>query len=216
MAIRVILADDQQLFRAGLRSMIEKDPGIDVVGEAGGGREALRLAREVVPDVIVMDVSMPDLNGIDATHEIKAVLPKVGVIGLSAHSGRHFVRRMLDAGASGYLLKDCAFEELARAIRAVADHLVYLSPAIAAGVIETSVGAAGGAQAGPSAELSHRQREVLQLIAEGLPTKQIAARLHISVKTVETHRVQIMKRLNIQSVAELTKYAIREGLTSVD
>lgn len=216
MAIRVILADDQQLFRAGLRSMIEKDPGIDVVGEAGGGREALRLAREVVPDVIVMDVSLPDLNGIDATHEIKAVLPKVGVIGLSAHSGRHFVRRMLDAGASGYLLKDCAFEELARAIRAVADHLVYLSPAIAAGVIETSVGAAGGAQAGPSAELSHRQREVLQLIAEGLPTKQIAARLHISVKTVETHRVQIMKRLNIQSVAELTKYAIREGLTSVD
>ncbi|MCX5683697.1 MAG: response regulator transcription factor [Planctomycetota bacterium] len=216
MTIRVLLVDDHQLFRQGLSSMLAGDPEIQVVGEAENGRKALKLASEVKPDVIVMDVSMPDLNGIEATRQIKAAAPRTRVIALSAHSDRRFVARMLEAGATGYLLKDCAFDELARAIRHVARDLVYLSPAVAAGVVADSLGHTLAPQAHPTVALTPRQREVIQLIAEGLTTKQIAAHLHISAKTVETHRQQLMKKLDVQSIADVTKYALREGLTTLD
>jgi DNA-binding NarL/FixJ family response regulator len=216
MAIRVLLVDDHQMFREGLRSLLAADPEIQVVGEADSGRTALKLACEAKPNITVMDVSMPDLNGIEATRQIKAAVPHTRVIALSAHSDRRFVARMLEAGASGYLLKDCAFDELTRAIRSVSKNLTYLSPAVAAGVVEDSLGRTLPPQPQGTAALTPRHREVLQLVAEGLTTKQIAARLHVSVKTVETHRQQLMKRLDVQSVADLTKHAIREGLTSLD
>ena len=216
MAIRVLLADDHQLFRQGMRSMLASDAGIEVIGEAASGRSAVELARQLVPDVIVMDISMPDLNGIDATRRIKERSPGIQVLALSAHADRRFVAGILAAGAAGYILKDSAFEELCRAIHTVAGKQVYLSPAVAGGVVEASLGLTPANGASGAAVLTSRQREVLQLLAEGLNAKRIAARLHVSVKTVETHRAQTMKKLGCQGVAELTKYAIREGLTTVD
>jgi len=215
MAIRVLLADDHQLFRQGMRSMLANDARIEVIGEAENGRSAVELARQLAPDVVVMDISMPDLNGIDATRRIKQRSPGIQVLALSAHADRRFVAHMLAAGASGYLLKDCAFDELCRAVSAVAKKQVYLSPAVAGGVVEASLGLTPADEASGAAALTPRQREVLQLVAEGLNTKRIAARLHVSVKTVETHRTQVMQKLDCQSVAELTKYAIREGITSL-
>jgi len=216
MAIRVLLADDHQLFRQGMRSMLANDAGIEVIGEAASGLSAVELARQLVPDVIVMDISMPDLNGIDATRQIKERSPGIQVLAVSAHADRRFVAGILAAGAAGYILKDCAFDELCRAIRTLAGKQVYLSPAVAGGVVEASLGLAPAKGAAGAAALTPRQREVLQLLAEGLNTKQTAARLHLSIKTVETHRAQIMKRLGCQGVADLTRYAIREGLTTVD
>ena len=216
MAIRVLLADDHQLFREGVRSLLEKAPGVEVVGEAADGRTALGLARETAPDVVIMDISMPDLNGFEATRKLKAMLPQTRVIALSAFSYRRFVKQMLEAGAQGYLVKDCAFDELVRAVRTVANNLVYLSPVVAAGVVDASLGKGADADSGGPAKLSPRQREVLQLIVEGHSAKQIAARLHVSVKTVGTHRQQIMKRVGVGSVVDLIKYALREGLTPLD
>jgi len=215
MAIRVLLADDHQLFRQGMRSMLANDAGIEVVGEAASGRSAVELARQLVPDVIVMDISMPDLNGIDATRRIKERSPGIQVLAVSAHADRRFVTGVLAAGAAGYILKDSAFEELCRAIHTVAGKQVYLSPAVAGGVVEASLGLTPANGASGAAVLTSRQREVLQLLAEGLNAKRIAARLHVSVKTVETHRAQTMKKLGCPSVADLTKYAIREGITSL-
>ena len=216
MSIRVLLADDHQLFRQGLRSMLAADAEIEVVGEAENGRHAVELARQLAPDVVVMDVSMPDLDGIGATQQVRERSPGVQVLALSAHSEQRFVNDSLAAGAAGYILKDCVFEELCRAIHTVANKQVYLSPSVAAGVVDTSLGRTPATGASGSAVLTPRHREVLQLLAEGLNTKQIAARLHLSGKTVESHRTQIMKRLGFQGIADLTKYAIREGLTSVD
>jgi DNA-binding NarL/FixJ family response regulator len=216
MAIRVLLADDHQLFREGVRSLLEKAPGVEVVGEAADGRTALGLARETAPDVVIMDISMPDLNGFEATRKLKAMLPQTRVIALSAFSYRRFVKQMLEAGAQGYLVKDCAFDELIRAVRTVANNLVYLSPVVAAGVVDASLGKGADAADGTTVKLSPRQREVLQLIVEGHSAKQIAARLHVSVKTVGTHRQQIMKRVGAGSVVDLIKYALREGLTPLD
>jgi DNA-binding NarL/FixJ family response regulator len=216
MAIRVLLADDHQLLRQCLRAMLAADAEIEIIGEAENGRLAVELARQLTPDVVVMDVSMPDLNGVDATQQVKARMPGVQVLALSAHSDRRFVTSILAAGALGYILKDCAFDELRLAIHTVARKQVYLSPAIAGVVVENSLGLAPANGASAGTALTPRHREVLQLLAEGLSTKQIAVRLHVSAKTVETHRTALMKRLNCQSVADLTKYAIREGLTSVD
>ena len=216
MAIRVLLADDHQLFRQGLRSMLANDAQVEVIGEAASGRSAVELARQLVPDVVVMDISMPDLNGIDATRQIKQRSPGIQVLALSAHADRRFVTGILAAGAAGYILKDSAFEELCRAIHTVAGKQVYLSPAVAGGVVEASLRSAPADGASGADALTPRQREVLQLLAEGMNTKQMAAHMHLSVKTIETHRTQIMKRLDCQSVADLTKYAIREGLTTVD
>jgi two-component system response regulator NreC len=216
MSIRILLADDHKITRQGLRSLLEKQPDIEVVAEAEEGRTAVRLVRELVPNVVIMDVSMPDLNGMEATRQIVGEFPNVKIIALSMHSDSLFVTEMLRSGASGYLLKDCAFEELERAIRTVVADKTYLSPSISGLVVDDYLHRLSKADFSDSEVLTDREREVLQLMAEGKSTKQIALRLHISVKTVETHRRQIMNKLDIHTVAELTKYAIRKGLTSLE
>jgi two-component system response regulator NreC len=217
MSIRVLIADDHKIMLAGLRSLLEKQTDFDVVGEAENGRKAVQMAQEKTPDVVVMDVSMPDLNGIEATKQIVESLKATRVIALSMHSDKRFVMGMLRAGASGYLLKDCASQELANAIHQVAKGKKYLSPDITGVVIDDFL--LGGSQEGVATVtgvLSAREREVLQLIAEGWSTKQIASHLYVSIKTIETHRRQIMKKLDLHTIADLTKYAVREGLTSIE
>jgi DNA-binding NarL/FixJ family response regulator len=217
MTIRVLIADDHKIMLAGLRSLLEKQTDIEVVGEADNGRKAVQMAHEKKPDVVVMDVSMPDLNGIEATTQISESLPETRVIALSMHSDKRFVMGMLRAGASGYLLKDCASQELANAILQVATGKKYLSPEITGVVLgDILQGGSPGEVATATSQLSPREREVLQLIAEGWSTKQAASHLYVSVKTIETHRRQIMKKLDLHSIADLTKYAIREGLTSIE
>jgi len=215
MAIKVLIADDHQIVRQGLRTLLEREPDLEVVAEADNGRSTVRLARESHPEVIIMDVAMPDLNGIEATRQIISEMPKVKVIALSMYADRRFVSNMLKAGASGYLLKDCASEELVRAIRVVLAHKTFLSPGVADIVVKDYVQTPLGPEASVFNILSNREREVLQLMAEGKSTNQIAELLHVSVKTVETHRQQMMQKLKMHSVAELTKYAIREGLTTL-
>jgi len=211
--IKVLIADDHQIVREGLRSMLEKEPGIIVVGEAEEGRTTLRLARELTPDVIIMDVAMPDLNGIEATRQIVAEFPAIKVIALSMHDDRRFVLHMIKAGAKGYLLKDSAFKDLAKAIRVVVANKTYLSSEIADIVVKDYL-ATTSEESSAFYLLSPREREVLQLIAEGKTSNQVAENLHVSIKTVETHRAQLLRKLKVKSVAELTKYAIREGLTT--
>ncbi len=215
MAIKVLIADDHQIVRQGLRTLLEKEPDLEVVAEAENGRSTVRLVREKHPEVVIMDVAMPDLNGIEATRQIISEMPKVKVIALSMYADRRFVSNMLKAGASGYLLKDCASEELVRALRVVLAHKTFLSPGVADIVVKDYVQTPMGPEASVFNVLSNREREVLQLMAEGKSTNQIAELLHVSVKTVETHRQQMMQKLKIHSVAELTKYAIREGLTTL-
>jgi len=216
MSIRVFLADDHQIVREGLRTLLEKQPGMEVVGEAKTGREAVQLVQGLLPHVIIMDIGMPDLNGIEATRQIVAKTQSVKVIALSMHSDRRFVVEMLKAGASGYLLKDSAFKELAQAIRAVMVNRVYLSPKIADLVIKDYIRLSPKTEFSIFSLLTPRERQVLQLLSEGKTTKRIGSDLQVSVKTVETYRQQIMEKLNIHSIAELTKYAIREGLTSLE
>ena len=213
MGIRVLIADDHKIMLAGLRSLLEKQTDIEVIAEAENGRKAVQGAMDNKPDVVVMDVSMPDLNGIEATKQIVESLPETKVIALSMHSDKRFVMGMLRVGASGYLLKDCASQELAHAIHQVAGGKKYLSPEITGVVIEDSLHPQPQEEA---SLLSAREREVLQLIAEGWSTKQTASHLYVSVKTIETHRRQIMKKLDLHNIADLTKYAIREGLTSIE
>lgn len=216
MSIRILLADDHKITRQGLRSLLEQQDDMEVAAEAENGRTAVALVDELLPDVVIMDVTMPDLNGVEATRQIVSKYPDVKVIALSMHSDTLFVTEMLRSGASGYLLKDCAFEELTRAIRAVMNDKTYLSPSISAVVVEDYLHRLSKADFSASGILTDREREVLQLMAEGKSTKQIALKLHISIKTVETHRRQIMNKLDIHTVAELTKYAVRKGLTSLD
>ncbi len=215
MSIRIILADEHQIIRDGLRSLIEKETGIDIVAEAKNGREAVRMTLELKPDIIVMDVAMPELNGIEAAYKIVAGAPQTKIITLSMHADRRFVMEMLKAGASAYLLKNNAFEELIQAVRTVLGNRTYLNPKIADLVVGDYVRQLKNDDTSVFALLTEREREVLQLIAEGNSTAQIAERLHLSVKTIETHRQKIMEKLKIRNVAELTKYAIREGLTSL-
>lgn len=217
MTMRILLADDHQIVREGLRSLLSKNEDMEVVGEAADGRAAVAMAQEMSPDVVVMDVGMPGLNGVEATRQIAAKEPEAKVVALSMHSDRRFMGEMLKAGAKGYLLKEAAFEELATAIRSVIADKIYLSPRIADVVVDDYVRHnANGGVPSAFAKLTPREREVLQLMAEGRATKEIAMDLKVSIKTVETHRRQIMEKLNIYSVAELTKYAIREGLTSLE
>jgi DNA-binding NarL/FixJ family response regulator len=216
---KIIIADDHRMMREGLRSMLEKHSGLKTVAESGNGRDTVKLVQELLPDVVIMDVSMPDLNGIEATRQIKKDLPGVKVIGLSMHSDGRFVTEMLKAGASGYLLKHCAFEELEHAINAVLANRIYLSPEITGVVLEDYIhNAQNGSKNGKSLNnsLTGREREVLQLLAEGKTTKDIAAHLNLSIKTVETHRQNIMGKTNMHTIAELTKYAIVEGLTTLE
>lgn len=209
-SLRVLLVDDHQIIRDGLRAILEQQAGMCVVGEAADGHEAIALASSTRPDVVVMDISMPGLNGIDATRRITSELPGIHVVGLSMNVDRRYVLAMLSAGAMGYLLKDSAASELVRAIRTVAAGQSYLSPGITGVVIDTALHTATPEE---PPTLSVREREVLQLLAEGRTSKAIGATLHIAVTTVETHRRQIMSKLNLRTIAELTKYAIREGLT---
>jgi two-component system response regulator NreC len=215
-SVRILLADDHKIVRDGLRALIDNEPDLQVVAETEDGRSAIRLADELSPDVIILDIGMPDLNGIEAARRIIGEHPHIKVVGLSMHSDRRFVSEMLRAGASGYLLKDCAFEELTRAIKAVMANEIYLSPKIAGTVIEDYVNKLAAGDTSSTSLLTHREREVLQLLAEGKSTKQIAYLLKVSVKTIETHRQNIMRKLDVYSVAELTKYAVREGLTSLE
>ncbi len=211
----ILLVDDHKIMRQGLRSLLSGQPGMSVIAEAENGRKAVELAKETRPDIVIMDVTMPDMNGIEATHQVKVSVPTTKVIALSIHTDRRYVLQMFRAGASGYLLKDCAFEELTRAIRAVSNGQAYLSPGIAGTVVGEFLRGleSNGSAGGPS--LSAREREVLQLLAEGRSTKEIASALKVSAKTVETHRRRVMIKLQMNSVAELTKYAIREGLTTL-
>ncbi len=214
--IRILLADDHKIIREGLQSLLEKEDGMEVVGFAENGRTAVKLANKFKPDVIIMDISMPDLNGIDATKQILSEMPEIKVIALSTYSDRRFVVGMIKAGVSGYLLKDCAFEELAGAIKTVIKGQTYLSPGIASTVVKSIKDRLLKDEApGLISILTDREREVLQLISEGKSTKEIASSLNVSVKTIETHRQKIMSKLNVRSIAELTKLAVKEGLTAL-
>jgi len=213
--VRVLLADDHQILRQGLRTLLEREPDVRVVGEATDGREAVAQAAALRPDVVVMDLSMPGLNGIEATRRIVAAQPKTKVVGLSMHADRQYVRAMFEVGAAGYLLKNSAYEELLSALRVVVGGRPFVSPAIADVVLDALRVGAREAAAAP-AELTAREREVLQLLAEGHTSKEIAAQMCIALSTVETYRRHIMIKLDLHSIAELTRYAIRRGLTSVD
>jgi len=212
--VRLLLCDDHRMMRDGLRAILEKE-GLEVVGEASNGHDVIELARRLRPDIVVMDISMPDLNGIDATRALVGELRGIKVIGLSMNADQRYVMAMFKAGAAGYLLKNGASDELIRAVRAVAADLTYVSPSIAAAVVDRAV-APPLVTATARKALSPREREVLQLLAEGNASKEIASRLNLSVATVESHRRQIVEKLDIHSIAQLTKYAIREGLTSTD
>jgi DNA-binding NarL/FixJ family response regulator len=213
MNIRLILADDHRIMREGLRALVEQLPRMEVIGEAADGRATVAMAKDLSPEVVVMDIGLPDLNGIEATRQITSQNPGIKVIALSMHSDGRYVIEMLKAGASGYLLKDSAFDELARAIHAVTAGKIYLSPAVAGAVVKDYLGRHPGVQPVPGSSLTAREREVLQLVAEGKSTKEVAGQLQISPKTADTHRQQVMKKLGLHTVAELTKYAVREGLT---
>jgi len=215
MGIKILLADDHRLMREGLRSLLEEQPDFTVVGEADNGKTAVQLATDLMPDIIIMDISMPGLNGIDATQQILSICAKSKIIALSMHTERRTVLEMINAGATGYLLKDCAFEEVVQAVRTVASNSTYLSPKIAEIVIKDYVHRIPKDELSSLSSLTTREREVLQLLSEGKKTKEIADMLRVSVKTAESYRQHIMEKLNIHSIAELTKFAIREGITSL-
>ncbi len=215
--MKILIADDHGIVRDGLRALIEKQSDMEVVGEAEDGQIAVELAEELLPDVVVMDVTMPNLNGVEATRQIVEKMPSVKVIALSIHSDRHFVVDMLKAGVSGYVLKTCLTDDFIRAIRTVMTaNEIYLSPRIASIVVDDYVNAVPAEAVSISSVLTDRERRVTQLLSEGKSTKEIALQLHVSPKTVDANRRQIMNKLNIHNVARLTKYAIQHGLTSAE
>lgn len=215
MGTKIMIVDDHRLMREGLRSIIEVESDMEVVAEASGGRAAVRLAKEVSVDAVIMDITMPDLNGIEATNQVLSEHPNIKVVALSMHSDDHFVAGMLAAGACGYLPKDCAAGELVDAIRTVMAGETYLSPKAANIVVDSYRRALSEDKSTGNAVLTVREREVLQLVAEGETSKRIAARLNLSAKTVEAHRQQIMTKLNIRSIAGITKYAVQQGISSL-
>ncbi len=214
--LRILIADDHKILRTGIRGLIEREPDLQVVAEAEDGRTAVQLSRKLSPHVVIMDISMQDLNGIEATRQITGDSPHTKVIILSMHSGQRFVADVFKAGASGYLLKDCDFSEIISAIHAVVANKTYVCPQIATVLRNDYLQRLLQTETYKAAALTPREREVLQLMAEGKSTKEIAFTLNLSAKTVEVHRQRIMEKLEIHSVAELTKYAIREGLTPLD
>jgi len=216
MHTKVLIADDHAIIRQGLCSLLEKYPNLEVIGAVEDGLKAIEITKELSPDIVIMDVTMPNLNGIDATQRIIARSPATKVIALSMHSSRRFVTEMLKAGASAYILKECLFDELIEAIRTVLSGGIYLSPKITGVVVGDYIKRLSTPYHPEAPALTEREREVLQLLAEGKSTKQIALHLHVSDKTIESTRRNIMDKLDIHSVAELTKYAIREGITTLD
>ena len=216
MSIKVLLADDHKILREGLIALLKKQRDIELIGEAEDGREAVRKALELKPDVVIMDIGMPELNGIDATRQIKAALPEINVIALSIHSDKRFVKGMLKAGALGYLLKDSAFIELVQAINAVNDNKTYIGSGITDIIIEDYLQQLNKDTSTPDSPLSERENEVLRLLAEGNNAKEIASLLNVSPKTIETHRQHIMEKLNIHNLVDLVKYAIQSGLISLE
>ncbi len=215
--IQILIADDHKIVRDGLKTLInKKGTAVRVVAEADNGRQAVELARQAHPDVVLMDVIMPNMNGIDATRAIVKNIPGVRVIGLSMHDEKRYVLGMFEAGASGYLLKDCSFNELHTAIRDVVGGKLYLSPQISDMVISEYINRTQNHSYSPCAILTPREREVLQLYSEGMVSKEIAAHLNICTKTIQTHRLNLERKLNLHGIAELTKYAIREGLVSIE
>lgn len=212
---RIMLADDHVMFRQGIKNILEKDKGLEVIGEAGDGLKLLELLNKATPDMIILDISMPNLRGIEATHEIKMILPEVKVLILSMHKDKEFVYSAISAGAEGYLLKEDADTELFAAIEKIRQEGRYISPLLLGDLTDELFQAHHKGQLTPQYEpLTTREREVLKFIAEGISNKEIADLLFISVRTVENHRANIMRKLNIKSTANLIKYAIRKGYTS--
>lgn len=209
--LRVFLADDHEVVRDGLRLLIDRQPDMEVVGEAETGREAVRRAAELRPDLVVMDVSLPDLNGGQATERLRRLRPEVKVLALTAYEDRAYLRHLLEAGAVGYVLKRSASEELVTAIRRVAGGGLYLDPALAGKVVSSYLGRGGAREGGEGKELSGREAEVLRQTAWGYSNKEIAQELGISVKTVETYKGRVMEKLELRSRAEVVRYAIRQG-----
>ena len=214
-SIRVLLADDHSLFRAGIQALLIQIDGVEVIGEADTGRKALDLVRSHTPDVVLMDIAMPEMNGLETASRVTKEFPSVRVIMLSMHAGEEYVMQALRAGASGYLLKDAATSELELAVRAVARGETYLTPTISKRVIDDYLMRTTGTSSSTD-QLTKRQREILQLIAKGYTSKEMAQMLNLSPKTIETHRTQLMKQLDIHDVAGLVRYAIRVGLVAVD
>jgi DNA-binding NarL/FixJ family response regulator len=209
--LRVLLADDHELVRAGIRSLLEKIPGVEVVGEASNGREALELIRSELPNLVLMDIAMPELGGLETLPRIVKGFPSINVVILSAHATEEYVSRALRSGASGYMLKHATTVELELMIKSVTQGKIYLSPLISRIIINSYMERRGG-ELSPLEQLTSRQREILQMIAEGKNTKEIASTLEINVKTVEAHRLQLMARLDIHDVPGLVRYAIRNGM----
>ncbi len=218
MAIRILLVDDHNILREGVRALLEKQQGFEVVAEADNGREAIDLARSLNPRVVIMDINMPDMNGIEATRRISAQADDIHIIILSMYTSRRTIREVFKAGAAGFIVKGSSSDELFSAIKAVISGDNYLSPVIT-GVVLSELNeymSSDENEVDESGELTKREREVLQLIAEGLTSKDIAVRLNMSVRTEHAHRHRIMKKLNLHNVAELTRYAIREGISYLD
>ena len=214
MKIRVVIADDHKIVRQGLRGLLEREPGIQVVDEAENGHSALQMIRESLPDIVVMDVSMPGLDGIEATRQITQEIPNIKVVALSMYSDVRFITRMLKSGASAYLLKDSAFEELVKSIHAVIKNQTYFSPVVADILAKEYIHRMDQLESSGSEGLTNREREVLGFLADGKSTKEIASSLRLNPKTIESHRYHIMNKLGIHSLAELIKYEIEEGLAS--
>lgn len=214
--MRILIADDHGIVRQGLKSLIDKQPEMEVIAEAEDGRVALEMTKELSPDIVIMDISMPELNGTEAIRLINRDCRDVKTIALSMHADKQIVREVLEAGASAYVLKSYLFDELIRALETVAQGRLYLSPQITNVVIDDYVRKSDKTKPAEIPKLTSRERQIIQLVAEGKTIKQIARVLHISPKTADANRRQIMNKLNMSSVAELTKYAIREGLTSLD
>jgi DNA-binding NarL/FixJ family response regulator len=216
--IKVVIAEDHTIVRKGLCALLEGEPDIEVIGEAENGREAIKIVEKLLPDVVVMDIAMPGLNGLDTTRQLKKRIPKLKILILTMHDNEEYIFETLRAGASGYLIKRSAPNELISAIQSVYRDESFLSPAISKKVID------GFVQRGGQAVIEHedykkltaREREVLQLIAEGNANREISRLLHISIKTVESHKAHIMEKLDIRNIAELTRYAIRKGLINLD